>query len=248
MFYLPGSVDNFSYDQNTRTYRNLRELSVPVTAGFHVAVGLGSQSRKPAQINNAADSYNNMKIAVLNDTELAALFDDTTSDCDDLSDDASSPSWSHKDHDADPQVNAQAAERRRLRASKVHKAHSSLASKIGWNAHGVSGCSDDDASGSGASSRAAGHYVNTSRRRLPKEIVREQRRIRNRESALRYRERKQVELDMLYQRIADLESEASALRERLSIYEPVDVKDYKSGLVNANKGDMRFTARITAII
>jgi hypothetical protein len=51
---------------------------------------------------------------------------------------------------------------------------------------------------------------------------------------------------MLYLRIAELERESSALRERLRQYEPVDEK-YASSASGYNV-DSRFTARITAIL
>ncbi len=50
--------------------------------------------------------------------------------------------------------------------------------------------------------------------------IKEQRRIRNRESAIRYRERRQNELEALEQKVAALEKETRYLRERLSQYEP----------------------------
>lgn len=49
--------------------------------------------------------------------------------------------------------------------------------------------------------------------------IKRERRIRNRESAIRYRQRKQSELDDCTRRISDLQRENEILRERLSKYE-----------------------------
>jgi hypothetical protein len=185
-----------------------------------------------------------MKIGELSNDELAALLHDTvSSEWDDTSQsDGTTSDCSYGSSDVTamvaPDAAAQlAAVRRRIRSSKVHKSHAHLACKVVWKGSGTARTQASESPTSMISRGAS--------RGLPREIIREQRKIRNRESALRYRERRQMELDMLYLRIAELERESSALRERLRQYEPVNVIDTS---VSGHNIDNRFTARITAIL
>lgn len=54
---------------------------------------------------------------------------------------------------------------------------------------------------------------------LDAQEIKRERRIRNRESAIRYRQRRQMELDECTMKITDLQRENELLRERLSKYE-----------------------------
>ena len=57
---------------------------------------------------------------------------------------------------------------------------------------------------------------------LDAQEIKRERRIRNRESAIRYRQRRQMELDECAMKITDLQRENELLRERLSKYEDLN--------------------------
>jgi hypothetical protein len=67
-----------------------------------------------------------------------------------------------------------------------------------------------------------GRPVDPRTRGLASQDIKRERRIRNRESAIRYRERRQSELNTCELRISELERETNMLRERLSKYEDLN--------------------------
>ena len=101
-----------------------------------------------------------------------------------------------------------AADRRKMRVAKV------LQQRMNKNGLDRSTDSETDSSDGG------GRYVSgKTRKGMCTQDIKRERRIRNRESAIRYRQRKQSELDLLNQRILELETENHHLKTKVSQYE-----------------------------
>ena len=103
-------------------------------------------------------------------------------------------------------MGATAAARRRMRVDKVIDLRRKKREAI-----------ISDARGSSSNLKKETYFVRSTE--ISSSEIKEQRRIRNRESAIRYRERRQQELETLEEKVAALEKETRYLRERLSQYE-----------------------------
>mmetsp|Transcript_108369 Transcript_108369/g.233478 ORF Transcript_108369/g.233478 Transcript_108369/m.233478 type:complete len:123 (+) Transcript_108369:73-441(+) len=100
-----------------------------------------------------------------------------------------------------------AAERRKIRVAKVieHRMKKQL----------LGSPSKSDSGSVSRRAAAGGHRP----KGMDAQEIKRERRIRNRESAIRYRQRRQSELDECALKISDLQRENDMLRERLSKYE-----------------------------
>lgn len=110
-----------------------------------------------------------------------------------------------------------AADRRKIRVAKVLQQRGSKVCLLSCTSRS-SDNSDTDSSDIGI----GGRFVSTRSHEgvvYSSQDIKRERRIRNRESAIRYRQRKQTELELLSQRIQELESENHILKSRIIQYE-----------------------------
>ena len=114
-----------------------------------------------------------------------------------------------------------AADRRKIRVAKVLQQRGS---KV--YLHSCTSRSSDHSDTDSSDAGIGGRFV-TSRSHegvyTTSQDIKRERRIRNRESAIRYRQRKQTELELLSQRIQELESENHILKSRLVQYEKLSL-------------------------